>query len=635
LKTANPLLLLLPCLLLVAGCGGCRDSKTARQSRARNTALDQAQYRDDMLIYAVDNLNRLEDFSSPDALDELLQRFNPQNESKLKQPENRVDPLLAAWPEPEMFHQIVDRLNHWVRAQQPPADWKLDPMVAALPKPFGELPQVKNLAEMQFSTFDGFALQEAGWLRDVSQWAKGDSLDEVDRATSLFDWTVRNVQLVEDQANRIPQFPRETLLFGRGTASDRAWLFILLLRQLDIDAALLAIDEEDEREETAVDTGTPAKHDSKPSASGSSAPGKAGPTKAGKTPNKSSGERHTTGRLRPWCVGVLIDGQVYLFDTVSGMPIPAPNGVKLDEAGQLAIRPATLAQVRADDKLLRQMDYDESRMYGVKSSDLKRVTALLEASPAYLARSMKAIQSQLSGERKMVLSASPSAQAEHWKAARVDDCRFWLLPYLTLQVRSHVDWRVYQWWLRDVLPLYLTYEERQAARAKRASKDPLEVDGSQLPKGPQTVVHAAPLNKGRILYLKGRFTGDEGAIGFLQTARPSHESIRMSSADEVEKRFRVLAKQDASYWLGLIAYQRGNYDSAAEWFMKYTIEAYPDGPWTTGARYNLARTYEAKGETQRAILLYGSNAASPGYEGDLLRAKWLRELAEKRPPKKD
>ena len=34
-----------------------------------------------------------------------------------------------------------------------------------------------------------------------------------------------------------------------------------------------------------------------------------------------------------------------------GLPIPAPRGVSLDETGQLAIRPATLAQVAADAKV--------------------------------------------------------------------------------------------------------------------------------------------------------------------------------------------------------------------------------------------------------------------------------------------
>jgi hypothetical protein len=39
----------------------------------------------------------------------------------------------------------------------------------------------------------------------------------------------------------------------------------------------------------------------------------------------------------------------------------------------------------------------------------------------------------------------------------------------------------------------------------------------------------------------------------------------------------------------------------------------------------LARAYEASGDGERAILQYDIDAESPGYLGELLRAKWLRE----------
>ena len=72
-----------------------------------------------------------------------------------------------------MFREVVDRFQQWIRLQPPPTDWKLDPMTAALPKSLQELPQVKNLEKMEFTRFDGFAMQEAAWLRDVSLWREG------------------------------------------------------------------------------------------------------------------------------------------------------------------------------------------------------------------------------------------------------------------------------------------------------------------------------------------------------------------------------------------------------------------------------------------------------------------------------
>jgi hypothetical protein len=194
-----------------------------------------------------------------------------------------------------------------------------------------------------------------------------------------------------------------------------------------------------------------------------------------------------------------------------------------------------------------------------------------------------------------------------------------------------------QFWLQDVLPLYMVYKEQQAARAKRTSKLPkdLEVEESQQPTGPQIITNAAPLYKARVLYVKGQFAGDEGAIHYFQIAMPPLRSIALSSADEDDKLLRVLAKMDAGYWSGLISYQQGNYRAALDYFLYRTLEKYPDGPWTTGARYNLARTYEADRKPQQAILIYASNTASPGAEGDLLRAKWLRKLGEKAKPEKE
>ena len=242
MKTENRRWLTVLCLLgllLAGGYWGCRKSKAPDKSREMDPTVASVQSPDEMLLYAIDELNGLEEFNSADSLREILDRFNPNNPPKADQ---RIDPLLAAWPEPEMFRRIIDQLNQWIR-QPPAADWKPDPMIASLPKRFQELPQVKSLGEMEFSRFDGFVVQEAVWLRDVGRSAQGDVLDELDRARNLFDWTVRNIQLEPDRLDRIPQLPRETLLFGRGTASERAWVFILLLRQLDIDAAVLAVDQ--------------------------------------------------------------------------------------------------------------------------------------------------------------------------------------------------------------------------------------------------------------------------------------------------------------------------------------------------------------------------------------------------------
>ena len=207
---------------------------------------------------------------------------------------------------------------------------------------------------------------------------------------SLFDWTVRNMQLDEDRPDRIPQFPWETLLFGHGTPVERAWVFILLLRQADIDAAVIALDGNVE---------------------------KGAGKDAAKAEKKSAKSKKTTESApRPWCVGVRIEKNVYLFDPLLGLPIPAPGR---DAGTTMALRSSRprWPKCAADDKLLRRMEVNESWPDSVKASDLSRVTALLEASPAALSERMKRLESGLTGEQKLALTTSPTASAEHWKAA--------------------------------------------------------------------------------------------------------------------------------------------------------------------------------------------------------------------------
>ena len=181
-------------VLLLAGFWSCRP-KTSEESReiSDQPGLDQGE---ETLLAAIDSVNGLEEFNSTDAMREICTRFLSENPPKTDEP---IDPVLAAWPQPEMFRQeVVYQLRQWVRSQPPP-EWKLDPMTAALPKRFRELPQVKDLDKMEFTPFDGFALQETAWLHNVSVSARGDVVDPLDRVRDLFDWTVRNIQIEPDR----------------------------------------------------------------------------------------------------------------------------------------------------------------------------------------------------------------------------------------------------------------------------------------------------------------------------------------------------------------------------------------------------------------------------------------------------
>jgi hypothetical protein len=79
-----------------------------------------------------------------------------------------------------------------------------------------------------------------------------------------------------------------------------------------------------------------------------------------------------------------------------------------------------------------------------------------------------------------------------------------------------------------------------------------------------------------------------------------------------------------------VTYERGSIPSAYYYFGERTLNAWPGGPWTAGASYNLARTLEAGGEIEQAVKTYRSNTDALDAAGQLLRAKWLHEVNEKK-----
>lgn len=507
-------LIVLGCLASLTGCerGGSADhGRSAGGSRVGH-------YQKELFAFAIDNLNRLEQYDSP-----------------------------------EMQRQVVDRLNQWAQSQTADPQWKPDPLLAALSPALTKLPEVTGLGDLRFSMSDARALQEIVWIRDVAQRVRGNRRDPLNQAVAIFDWVVRNVQLdplaVDEQGKPLPRIPQtagETLLFGRGTAADRAWLFLLLARQQGLDAAMLAL----------ADPANP----------------KAPP--------------------RPWLPAVLVEDEVYLFDIHLGIPVPQMGGVTADRSGQLQFRPATLAEAAGDDFVLRQLDPSADEPYPVSSSDLKQgVVALLEASPLYLSQRMKLLEQQLSGDQRMVLTVDALAQAGRWKAhPNVADARLWTMPY------------------EIIAQLAQSGEALARERVLRA-----------LP-----LMFVPPLAKGRILDLKGQFDGEGNALALYQASRPSQQFLeKQRSLDDQIRLAIYLAKQDATYWLGLIAYEREQFSTAIDYFEHRTLEAFPDAIWGPSANYNLARTYEASQEFDKAIATYRRDGGSPYQRGNLLRARWL------------
>jgi tetratricopeptide (TPR) repeat protein len=109
-------------------------------------------------------------------------------------------------------------------------------------------------------------------------------------------------------------------------------------------------------------------------------------------------------------------------------------------------------------------------------------------------------------------------------------------------------------------------------------------------------------------------------IGFNQPL-PENEDERKVTLETINTMY-LRAKQHASYWLGLVHYEEGNYDAAVEWLDLRTLQSPLPSPWAAGARYNLARAYEALGQNDKAIAILQADD-SPQRHGNLLRAARL------------
>ena len=535
-------------LLSLAGCnsGGSSVGNGARTSPTADPAMKRQ-----LFDTAIDNLNHLEQFQAQDMLGRIVEHLN----------------------------ESVD----WSR----PVEWAVDPLVASLPEVDRDLQPMRDLVTDKFLVFDSFYLQEAVTLRNIARDARGEQSDDLARATKLFEWVVRNVALMErgelgtDSAGQQLEpnhLPYQTVFLGRGEVIDRAWVFVLLCRQLGIDAAVLTL----------------------PGDTADAPP-------------------------RPWAVGVLIDGELRVFDPQLGLAIPATDGTGV----------AKLSELAADDTLLRRLDLDAEHTYPVTAAQVAGAVALVEGSPGYLSRRMKLVESRLTGDRRIVLTTQPSQVADRLrKCPGVRDAHLWRLPYERLRYQSSPD---------------VTQSAAREMLAFQVEEVPKKFHGSVL-----------ALARGRRLHLAGRYTGEAGD----ESANRSYQMTRVADADLAAAKLTpeevaVLraAKLDASYWLALVAFERGQFDAAIEHLTKRVLTpgdqlaggaapaaSAPDvpaqapavaagitaagkNPWRDGAWYLLARSHEALGHTDKAVAAFEATEG-PQRHGNLLRARWLKE-----PPK--
>ena len=528
---------------------------------------------------------------------------------KLRRPAVGWEPT----PDEQALTNLVERINQWLRGRvdasgdpaapeekDPLGDrrrWHPEPLVETLS---GSLRTVELLAPMlrveslrndPFLQTDGRLLQQAIWLRDISDWAKGSALADVEVAKALLDWTVRNVQLVrqgppeQSQHETIALHPWQVLMVGRGTAQQRAWVFAELCRQQQLDVVMLAVS-------AANRDGSQEKDAARPLANESPQPEGIA--------SDLIGSRRGVGS-QWWLPALWSDGQLWLFDTVLGLPILGPDGRSV----------ATLEEVVADDRLLRRMDIGPRNTYRIEGSWLAHIETHLVASPMQLSRRALLLEQALEGEEGVVLASQARRLADELRThPSIAKVRLWEAPFRAMLEEQTIKPR-----------------GRQQAALRFAVF-------AQRPK----------LWKARVLHFQGfkpvpfqqrndplaePRKGHHNALRLYQDRdiRPPDAQLRLLKPEK-QVIYRT-AKEDASYWLGLLCYDMEKTDSALFWLEDRTLSVSPQGPWASGASYNLARTYEALGKWEKAIELLESGQ-SPMRHGNLLRARRLRKLTEEK-----
>ncbi len=224
-----------------------------------------------------------------------------------------------------------------------------------------------ELAEITSNTFtslDAHYLDLCFLMRDAARSLGVQELPPLQQVENLFAWITRQVRLVEEGGPPLP--PQFVLRRGWGTPLERALIFLEMLNQMGLEGCLLAF------------------------------------------PADPGSQRFA----RFWLAGVLVQGQIYLFDTRLGLPLPGPDG---------GDAPATLEQVREKARgnadPFRRLALDDKHHYDVTAEQAGKAEIYLGWTLSALAPRMKYLQELLAGSTRIVLSADPAAATQRFEAA--------------------------------------------------------------------------------------------------------------------------------------------------------------------------------------------------------------------------
>ncbi len=547
----------------------------------------------------------------------------------------------------EFEDKVNAGLNRWATTEvDSQVDWSLDPMVAEVIEEFSASTSAQQVSAVSFINTDAGYLQSCAWSRLVGERMvesrsldgfefyrmaanyQPDSKSEEDElgkimmalheglsqkdgeslahAVRIFDWIVRNVQLLPEvhyteaeaadaqlyEGTRASErglpglgyqrFPSQVLVYGRGDFAEKAKLFINMLQQVGLDSIVLTFD--------GVDS------EGNPSAV-------------------------------PWCVAVDIGGQLYLFDTKLGMPLPNAKTKGI----------ATLSDVQSDPELLKWLDLTveeslaDDNSYWVGPEQMKTLKGAVLVAPEAISKRMAKLESQFIGKDEPIITIKPSELAAQFKKSSQLEIGVWDVAFDTLIYRQQV---------KRALNESLN-NNRLADRIGWYYTDEAYID------------NFAVYRTARSVFLHGQFHSRRGAPRgnaierFFALMYPPDTIRNLAINQKLQRRHGILKdNQDVANWqmtlktvqaqMGLIArdtsyflaqchFDNGNLGVASIWLDRIKDKANAER-WGDGIFYLLGRSLEGNREFDRAIQVYRQRKDSAQVHGSLIRARMLESM---------
>lgn len=442
---------------------------------------------------------------------------------------------------------------------------------AAHPFPEGDWQRLLTAQQRRALTLPKFAVRDAQDIRDsllerrTLDFALRSAGDDLQRAVELFHYVVRNVALNDSEAEKLPLTPFHVVLFGRGTAEDRAWVYARLLRQLGIDAVIL-----------------------RPSSNDSSA-------------------------KQRWLLAVLLKGEAYLFDPGLGSPLPSARD---DLTAAVVQMPATLAEVLAHPELLDPYaPAQEASGSGGWSSP--RVELIGET--AHWSRRREELQLALPAGEAVVISGRlaelhervVSAGQGRWTAENVS---IWGYPDSRWDALGQ---------LSDTDADRFGLMRLPFAAPIEVERDPETRQERVLP--PQRIQFRTRLKQ--VLGDYDEAVRAYMLIRSRRQLPPQVLALIPADSREAYAYMHARASHDAFFWAGVCQLEQGDFAAASDTFRSF-LEKNRGSPWTAHCLELLALCQFQQGHLTDAVATLESvPAADPARPGaDLLIRRWRKRL---------